>query len=843
MGNWSDNGMLFGQRFQLALRLLRREWKSGTLSVLVTALLVAIISHTAISHFTDRVNRAMMAENANHLLGGDLVLSSSRPFSDEVPGKARKFALQTAEVKRFVTVISAADAFQLTSVKAVGEHYPLKGNVRVTEKLFGPERAVGHGPVPGEIWAEARILQTLQIQLGDNVTLGKTSLKVSKILTYEPDRGNNFYSINARAMMNEIDLARANILQPGSRASYRILFTGEAASVAAMKQWLEQNLQPGQRLRTLKDDQPRVSRALARAERFMGLASLMALLLAAIAIANSGRYYSERHYSTSALLRCFGCRQADILSIYLIQLLLLAAICGLLGNFIGWTSHELILLAVGHLLPSNLPAIGWSPIVSGMALSFVVLIGFTLPSIIRLKSVPPLRVLRQDITTLPIASWLVYGGTALFVFALMWIFTASLALSAILYFGGLVIALLVALLVKGLFYLIAHYLYYLPISLRAGIRNFLKRKREATIQVTAFGLTIMAMLVVVFLRTELVTAWQNTIPDGAPNHFVLNIQSDEVDRFRAFTTENGLNAGPLYPTVRARLTRINDVPVKEIVSKEERGDRILRRDLNLTWSGEIPPDNQVVEGRWWQETDAGQTLVSIESQLAERLSVEVGDELMFFTGDRQWGASVANIREVKWDNFQPNFYIVFNPGSIDHLPGTWINSFHLQSERKSVLTGMIKQFPGITLLEMDSIINQVKSIITQVTLAVESILSFVLIAGFVVTLSAIQTSMDERLREGTLLRTLGAERRLLKLAQWSEFSILGWVSGMIGVIGAEVVNALLYIRVFELPYFPACWAWLWVPICSALLIGMVGIYCSNRVLNQPPVHCLREIGA
>ena len=832
--------MQFSQRVPFSLRLLKREWKAGELTVLAIALIVAIASHTTINHFTDRISRAMIF-NANNLIGGDLVLSNSREIEPDVKDKAQSLNLDVAEVQRFVTVVNAEDNIQLVSVKSVSENYPLKGVIKVTDELFGPEQIMKTGPRRGEVWVEARVLQTLNIEIGDQVAIGESNFIVSKVLTYEPDRGNNFYSINARAMINGLDLAKTNIVQPGSRVSYRQMYTGSEDNISTMRQWLQENLQPGQRIKTLEEDQPAVSGALDKAQQYMGLTSLIALLLATIAIANSGRHYSERHYDTSALLRCLGCKQNDILSIFLIQLVMIAVIGGVVGNVIGWVLQAILFSAVGHLLPDNIPGFGFMPVLSGMVLSLVILIGFTLPSILRLKSVPPAKVLRNDLSPLPLSAKLVYLFSAGLIALLMWVYTQSLTLTLSVFMGsGLVIVVAMGLVIM-LFKLLALLLPKISVHLRAGIRNFLRRKREAMIQTIAFGLTIMAMLIVVFLRTELISAWESTIPENAPNHFVLNIQNNEAIAYQQFIDNKNYAADPLYPVVRGRLTRINDIPVNEIVSKEETRDNALRRELNLTWSETIPPDNKLTAGRWWQPDDAGNVLVSVESQLAERLSINIDDTLTFFTGDRQWQTQVVSIREVKWDNFSPNFYMVFNPGAIDHLPGTWINSFHLPAEKKKSLVNLLTQFPAITLLEMDSIINQVKSIITQVTLAIESILSFVLIAGLVVTLSAIQSSMNDRLREGALMRTFGASQSLLRTTQLSEFCCMGFVAGLIGVMGAEAVNAVLYIRIFELDYSPAWWAWLTIPILSAALIGLVGLISCRRSLNVPPMHSLREL--
>lgn len=834
--------MLLSQKLRLAPRLLWREWKSGELTVLLLALLVAIASHTAIGHFTDRITRAMVV-NANHMVGGDLVFSSSNPIQSAVMTKAEELGLEVAETQRFATVLNAGEDILLVAVKSVSGSYPLKGALRVTREMFGEEQVVTHGPTPGNIWVENRVLQALGLDVGDIISLGEASFMINRVLTYEPDRGGNMYSFNPRVMINQQDLAATGIVQPGSRVWFRHMYAGDSEAIGEMNGWLEQHSAPGQRIRSLDEDRPAVSNALEKARKYMGLASLVALLLAAVAIAKSGRYYSERHYDTSALLRCLGARQNDILLIYLIQLLLIALAGAILGNILGWLSQEMLFGVVREYLPKNVPAIGLTPIVSGTVLSFVVLLGFTLPSVLRLKSVSPQRVLRQDLTPMPMSAWAVYGFTVLLIVLLMWFYTGSLILTLSIIGASALVMVITAGLIVGLFWLIGRWLPSFPVAVRAGVRNLLRRRREAISQTMAFGLTIMAMLVVVLLRTELVGAWQSSIPDNAPNHFVLNIQPDEAGPFEAFTREQQINADRLYQVVRGRLTRVNGVPMVEHVSKEQEGSRSLSRELNLTASADVPMDNEVVDGRWWPDLDAdrgpGERLVSVEQELAENLDIGVGDILTFFTGDRDWQAEVTSIRSVKWDNFAPNFYMVFNPGGLDNLPATYLNSFYLEPERKKLLLGMVRQFPSITLLEMDAILSQVKNIITQVMLAVESILLFVLLAGFVVTLSAIQSTMKARLHEGALVRTLGADRKMLRFNQWSEFAGMGFLAGLIGVLGAEIVVASLYQRIFELVYVPTWWAWLAIPCLSAVVIGAAGIHSSRRILREPPINALR----
>ena len=849
--------MTVRQQMRFALRQLGREWKAGELSILLLALVIAIASHTAIGHFTTRISGAMAA-NANDIIGGDLALVGSRPAHPSMLAEAEARGLAMARTVQFSSVISANDEILLVGVKAVDGGYPLKGSLKIAEELYGETQTIKSGPATGEAWVEARVLRTLKLQPGDTIELGKTRLAAVRILAFEPDRGRNFYSFTPRVLINARDLEKTGILQPASRVWHRYMFAGSAQPIAQYRAWLEPRLRPGQHVHGLGDERPGVAEALDKAQQYMGLAGLVALLLAAVAIAGSGRHYSERHYDTSALLRCMGCRQRDIVVIYLIQLLLLALAGGLIGNGLGWLAQAGLLAAIATLLPENIAPAQWSTFHSGLMLAFVVLIGFTLPSVLRLKSISPQRVLRNDLAPLPVSARLVYGGAATLVAAMMWYYTGNLVLTLGMISGAAAVLGIAALLLAALFRLLNKLLPRLPVNMpfisRAGIRNLVRRRREATVQTMAFGLTIMAMLVVVFIRTELIGDWQGAIPDDAPNHFVLNIQKSESAAYARYLAHHGISGGDLYPVVRGRLTRLNGKPMVARVSKEEGGegdahDESLQRDLNLTWSATLPPDNEIVAGRWWPEAIGAtgatdEPLASVESELAERLNINLGDRLTLFTGEQEWQARVSSIRRVQWDNFKPNFYLILNPGALDHLPATWINSFHLAGEDKSKLVGLVKRFPSITLLEVDAILNQVKGIINQVTLAVEAILGFVLAAGVVVTLAAIKASMNERMREGALLRTLGAERGMLRQTQWSEFAGMGLLSGMFGVFGAEIINAILYRWVFELPdkitWTPAWWAWLVVPFVCAALIGFAGVAGSRRVLQQSPLASLRR---
>lgn len=824
-----------------ALKQCWREWKAGELTVLLMALIIAISSHTAIGFFTDRVDKAM-SYRARDLVGGDLILKSARPIPSAWLSEARDQSLKVALTQQFSSIVMHGDNMLLVSVKAVDAAYPLKAPLKTSQVLYGDSQLTRSGPKLNEVWVEAGVLSRLDMKVGETLTLGVIDLKVARVITLEPDRGGSMYSFTPRVMLNVGDLARTEVVQSGSRIAYKALFVGEDENIRLFENWLKPNLSPSHHLTVAGEQSPVVGNALGRAKQFMGLASLIAVLLAAVAIASSGKHYSERHFDTSAMLRCFGCSQNDILFIYLFQLLLLALIGSISGIALGWLAQYVLLYLLKDLLPAVIPAADWRVAWSGLGLGCVVLLGFTLPSVIRLRRISPLRVLRKDLEPLPLSAWTVYGSAILLVILLMWFYTGSLPMTLSVLAGAGLVWLLTGTFIKVIFYLLEKSAASLSFSVRAGTRNLLRRKQDALAQTAAFGLTLMAMLVVLFVRTDLLENWKKSLPDDVPNHFVINILPDQVASFSAFLEQRHIKDNALYPMSRGRLTRINDLPVQKVVSKDARGSDGLNRELNLTWSDTLQADNKILSGEWWAENEKpDKPEVSVESRLAKRLGIKMGDSLTFFTGQNEWQAEVKSIRSVQWESFRPNFYFVFDPRSVTHLPATYMTSFYLPAEKKVLLTEVVKTFPAISVFEMDAMLMQLKGIITQVIAAIEYVLFFNLAAGLVVTLSTLNASLEERLREGALMRTLGASGKFIRRSHWSEFGLMGLTAGVVALVGAELVRALSSIYLFQMSYTPIWWAWFVVPLSASFGIAVLGVYSSRKVLTQSPAIVLRDL--
>ncbi len=824
--------------FALAYRQLLRDARAGELRVLFFALVIAVAASTAIGYFGARLNGAMLLR-ASEFLGADLVLSGSAPAAPAQIEAGTAQALAHAQVVEFSSVIATDEDLQLASVKAASNGYPLRGTLRSAAQPYQTEQP-GGAPAPGEAWAEARLFAALELEIGDSIEVGNKPLRLTRVLTYEPDRVGDFYSLTPRVLMHLDDLAATGVVQPGSRVRYRELWRGESAALAAYQQSLQSDLQAHQRIETANDSNRQIGGALGRAERYLNLASLAAILLAGVAVALSAARFAARRFDASALLRCLGLSRYDALLLYALQLGMLGLLASIAGALLGWAAQHGLFFLLRDLLAQEIPPGGIWPAAAGIATGLVALAGFALPPLAGLGRVPPLRVLRRDMLPVPPSAWLVYG-TAIFALGLiMWRLSLDLKITLALLGGGLLATLLLGgLLLMGL-KAMRRLLAGASLSWRLGLGQLLRHPLAAAGQALAFGLILLAMALIALLRGELLDTWQDQLPDNAPNHFVLNVLPAEKDAFAERIATISDHAAPLYPVVPGRLIAINGEPVRQLVSKESQGERAIRRDLSLTWAAELPKDNHIVAGNWWGDHgDADIPGVSVEAELAQSLQLKVGDRLSFTIGGLTREASVTSLREVNWDSFQPNFYMIFEPDTLQGMPATYMTSFHLPPGKERELVELARAFPSVTLLQVEALLAQLRSILAQVSLAVEYVLLFVLAAGLAVLFAGLQATLDERIRQGALLRALGAERGLLLRARRAEFGLLGAASGLLAALGCELVSALLYHYAFDLRWQPHPWL-LVLPLIGALLVGGAGLIGTRRALNASPLTVLRE---
>jgi putative ABC transport system permease protein len=828
----------FARLLSLATRQLLRDARAGELRVLFFALLIAVAASTAIGYFSARLNDGMLMR-ATEFLGADLLLSGSSPAAQEQISRGKQLGLDHSQVVEFSSVIASDAGIQLASVKAADNAYPLRGQLKSAAAPYAAEQA-GPGPQPGEAWAEARLFAALELSVGDTIEVGSKNLILRRVLTYEPDRAGDFYSLTPRVLMHLDDLAATGVVQPGSRVRYRELWRGTPQALSAYRQAIGTNLAANQRLEDARDGNRQIGSALGRAERYLNLASLAAVLLAGVAVALSAARFAARRFDASALLRCLGLSRHQALGLFSLQLALLGLGASLIGALLGWLAQHGLFYLLQDLLPTQIPAGGLWPALAGIATGLVALAGFALPPLAALGRVPPLRVLRRDLLPVPASSWLVYGAALFALGLIMWRLSLDLQLTFALLGGGLVAALLLGgLLLLGLQSL-RRLLARSSLHWRLGLGQLLRHPLAAAGQALAFGLILLAMSLIALLRGELLDTWQDQLPEQAPNHFALNVLPADKDAFAARLAELSPHPAPLYPVVPGRLTMINGEPVRQIVSKESQGERAVRRDLSLTWAADLPEGNQLLAGTWWSASTTNDLPgVSVESELAESLQLKLGDRLRFSVGGLDRDARVSNLREVDWNSFQPNFYMIFEPGTLQDLPVTYLTSFYLPAQQERQLVKLSRAFPAVTLLQVEALLAQLRSILAQVTLAIEFVLLFVLAAGLAVLFAGLQATLDERIRQGALLRALGAERKLLVKARRTEFALLGAISGLLAAIGCELISFLLYRFAFDLTWHAHPWLLL-LPLIGALLVGGAGVLGTRRALNVSPLTVLRE---
>jgi putative ABC transport system permease protein len=848
----------------MAWRALWRDARAGELRLLWVAVSLGVAALTSVGFLADRIEGGLQRD-ARQLLGGDAVLSSDHPLTPDVMAKVNSLGLQSVATLSFPTMARTTTqqggSSRLVALKAVAPGYPMRGRLQILPPLDQavPKPALAtelnNGtpydrpgvvtqdiPQAGQVWAEPALLEALEIKVGDDILLGERTLRISEVLMSEPDRGAGFMNFAPRIMMNQADLAATELIQPASRLNWRLAVVGTPAQLSAFTQWAESYVkQPdvhGVRLETLEAGRPEMRQTLDRAEKFLHLVALLAALLSAVAVALAARGFAARHLDDCAMLRVLGQSQRDILAVYVIEFFTVGLLASLLGLAMGFGLHQVFVSLLSGLVDTDLPAPGWQPFWQGLGAGLTLLFAFGLPPILQLARVPALRVIRRDLGPVQAAS--------VGVFALGLVGFAALLLSAsrdlwlgLMVIGGFAGA---ALVFAGMAWLsvwalrqsvgMAH----VPTWLRMATRQISARPGYTVVQVSALSVGLLALMLLVLLRTDLVDSWRKATPADAPNRFVINIQPDQSQPFLDHLKDAGVSTLDWYPMIRGRLIEINGQAVRAESYTDDRAKRLIEREFNISHSAQAPAHNQIVQGKWVpNETQ----VISMEEGIAKTLKLNMGDQLRFEIAGQMVDVRISSLRRVDWTSMRANFFAIFPVAQFPDVPMTYIAAYRAP-EVAGFDNQLVNRFPNVTNVDMGATINQVQKVLGQVIGAVEFLFGFTLAAGLVVLFAAVSATREERAREYAVLRALGAGNQLLSQVQTAELLGVGALSGALAAVVAMALGWGLAHFVFEFAWQASPWVMVIGVMAGAGLAWAAGWWGLREVLQRPVVQTLRQ---
>ena len=817
-----------------------RDWRSGEMLALGGALLIAVAAVSAVGSFSDRVESSLQ-RGAGEVIASDIKMTARTQVPEEVEAKARSAGLSTARTVVFPTVLFIDGQTLLASIKGVTPEYPLRGTLGLRSESHGKEAArVAHGPERGQAWVDRRLLTTLGLRLGDRLDIGEVSLNLEAVLEYEPDRGGQFFSFSPRILAHQSDVEASGLLGPSSRATHALLAAGPVNQVVRFREFLDAQAFEGIRIVDLESAQQQVGATVGASTEFIGLASLGTLFIAGIAILVASRRYVDRRRRHAALLRCFGATGPTVLLIHIQTLAMMGVVWGFFGAALGFGAQELMTRLLGEVFSLGAGKAGFDAVLISLLLGLILLIGFSGPQLARLMRVAPMEVLRRTENQRPLISdalWYLVPVLVLILLAFQQSGQSQLVFSVL---AGIVCALVVMMGVSfGLIRLLKRSARGVGVSWRFGLGRLYRDPVSTTFQIAAMGLGLTVLVTLSLVRGQLFDSWESRVPPGSPNFFLANVQDYEQPGITDFFQENLNQSLDFIPMATGRLVTINgQVPTAEAYPDPRTASRI-EGNLNFSWAKEIPRDNTLIAGDWWQP-GTKDAVVSLAESWAEPLRVKVGDRIGVRVGSETIEAKIANLRRVQWESFNPNFFVLFPPGVFEDAPHSLLSSARLEEEQQDVLVELSRQFPTVNIIDIGAILRQVRHLMEIVGAALNLVFGFTLAAGAAVLFAVMQSSHDARLREAAMLKVLGCDRSRLTRALNTEFVVIGIVAGVIAAGAATLTGWLLATRVLELEYVPQLSVIAISILVSIVLVWSVSRSGVRKALQAPPQATLRS---
>ena len=824
----------------IALRQLRSHWASGEVRVLLLALILAVAATTAVGFFTDRIQSALVRQGGL-LLGGDLVVSADHALPQKYLQQAQQSNLKTTSTLEFPSMVVQGNLSHLAEIKAVSDGFPLRGELTISSQMAGGGIIARDIPAAGTIWIEPRLASLLAVKVGYSVEVGEAKLKISAILQREPSRGGDMFNIAPRLLMNSLDVPSTRLIQFGSRVKYQLLVAAPAKSIDDYSAWAKPQLARGERLEDVRSARPEMKSALEKAQQFLGLSAMVSVILAMVAMSLASLPYVQRSLDSYALMRCFGASKRLIVQILLYQTLLLALLGSTIGCLLGLAAQAGLAKLAGSLFLETLPSPSWMPAVSGILAGFATMLTVVWPHLLRLRDVPALSILRRDLGSLDSTGWLSFLPAFVVMAGLIFWHAGNIKLGSV-----TLLAFLGLLLVTGLLaYLGGKFLHSLPEASngawKLGLAGLKRRPGLAMAQVMGFSLGLMALILLALVRGDLIQSWQASLPPDAPNRFIINIQPAQIAGIKDFFSQTGLASADVFPMVRGRLIAINEKPLDSAKYQDEKARRLAEREFNLSWAANMQVGNQLLAGRWWTVQQHGKPMLSLEQELASTLGIKLGDRLTYDIAGNKLTLTVTSLRKVEWDSMRANFFAVAPPRVLESFPASYITSFHLPLAHEEPLNQLIKRFPNLTVIDIASLMEQVRGIISKMTYAVEYVFGFSMLAGLAVLYAALVATREERVREATLLRVLGASRRQVTHAVLAEFFCIGLLAATVATVSASALAWYVSVQVLDITYRFNLPLALLALTGAAVLVPISAWLGVRGFLNQPPRQLLQSI--